>query len=219
MEVSQNVRSWQPRQVYLLAALCLIIGLPIGYLFRGSAGAQPAPPTATAAPAPGMGAPGKMPTLEEMKHMADKQAEPLLAQLKSDPQNAALLVKIGDVYNATHQFNEAADYYNQSLQVDPKNVAVRTRRASCLYYVGDMDQAIAQLQESLKYDPKHAGTLFNLGLIEWRGKGDGASAVKSWQKLLALYPTLPSDLPPRDKIQQLIADAKAHPDGGAQRAN
>jgi len=213
-----SVKYWQGTHVYVLAAVCLLIGLPIGYLFRGSAGAKPATAGRPLASSPDTTAPGPMPTLEEMKHMADKQAEPLLAKIKADPNNAALLVQAGDIYNATHQFNEAADYYNQSLKVDPKNVTVRTRMASCLYYVGNTDQAIAQLQESLKYDPRHAGTLFNLGVIQWRGKGDGAGAVKSWRKLLDLYPTLPKDLPSRDKIQKMISDAISYPDGGTPQA-
>ena len=56
-----------------------------------------------------------MPTLEQMKHMADKQAESLLEQLKSNPNDARLLAKIATMYSATHQFKEAADYYAKSL--------------------------------------------------------------------------------------------------------
>src|SRR5215471_3576718 len=37
-----SVKYWQGTHVYVLAAICLLIGLPIGYLFRGSAGAKPA---------------------------------------------------------------------------------------------------------------------------------------------------------------------------------
>jgi cytochrome c-type biogenesis protein CcmH/NrfG len=214
---SSSASHWPPRQVYLLAVVCLIIGLPIGYLFRGSAGTQAsaqvgASPTA-GAPAAG-GQPG-MPSLDDMKRMADKQAEPLLQQLKSNPNDAVALAKAGDIYQATHQFQDAADYYRRSLAADPANIKVRSRLATCLYYTGKIDDAIAQLQQSLTYDPKHAGTLFNLGVIQWKGKGDGPAAIATWQKLLQLYPTLPADLPSKDKIENLIAEARLHPDGGA----
>lgn len=62
--------------------------------------------------------------------MADKQAEPLLAKLKSDPKNPALLNQLGTVYKATHQFQQAASYYQKAIEADPKNVAARTPSAS-----------------------------------------------------------------------------------------
>ena len=98
-----------------------------------------------------------MPTLDDMKRMADKQAEPLLAKLKTDPKNVDLLNKTALTYKAAHQFKEAISYFQKALDVDPKNVAIRTDMASCMYYTGDVDGALAQLDKSLTYDPKHAG--------------------------------------------------------------
>ena len=139
---------WQVKQVYAMAVICLVVGLAIiGYLFRGSQSpAEPAQPAANAqpaAPAGGMG--GHVPSLEELKQMADKKAAPLLEKLKSDPASSDLLIQVGNIYIATHQFKEAASYYDKSLRVDPKNVAIRTEMASCLYYNGDVDGAISQL--------------------------------------------------------------------------
>ena len=200
---------WRPAQVFTMGAVCLVVGLLAGYLLRGSAspGAAASPemvaqgmPTQTAG---GVGGQQKMPSLEEMKHMADTQAAPLLEKLKSEPKNAGLLIQIGDIYKMTHQFKLAADYYAQSLEVDPKNVGVRTDMATCLYYEGDVDGALAQLDKSLSYDPKHAGTLLNIGVIRWKGKGDVDGAVASWKKLLRLYPNYER----RSVVEHLIADA------------
>ena len=52
--------------------------------------------------------------------MADKQAEPLVQQLKSDPQNAALWNQLGLIYKATHQFKDAETYLQKSLDIDPR---------------------------------------------------------------------------------------------------
>jgi cytochrome c-type biogenesis protein CcmH/NrfG len=195
----------------VLATICLIVGVLVGYLVRGSAPAkvasQPQPTMAQAQPAPTGDAPQGMPSLDDMKRMADKQVEPLLEKLKSDPKNADLLNKVGNVYRMTHQFKTAASYYEQSLQVDPKNVGARTDLASCLYFQGDVDGAITQLEKSLTYDPKHAGTLFNLGMIRWQGKGDAAGAIASWQKLLNLNPAYEN----KPTVEKLIAEAKNHP--------
>jgi tetratricopeptide (TPR) repeat protein len=139
--------------------------------------------------------------------MADKQAEPLLAKLKADPNNADLLNQVGNIYRLTHQFDVAATYYKKSLDANPKNVGPRTDLASCLYYQGDVDGAIAELEKSLTYDPKHAGTLLNLGLIRWKGKDDASGAIAAWQSLLKYHP----DFQKKSDIEKLITEAKTHP--------
>jgi len=199
--------AWQVRQVYAMAVICLVVGLAIGYLFRGSqspAAPQPAANAQLAAPAGAMG--GHMPSLEEMKQMADNKAEPLLEKLKGDPNNGDLLIQIGKIYISTHQFKEAAVYYGKALQVDPKNVAIRTEMASCMYYSGDVDGAINQLQQSLHYDPKDAASMFNLGMIKWQGKQDSKGAVAAWQQLLKSNPQLSPDR--KATVQKLMADVQ-----------
>ncbi len=205
VESGKSSSTWRPMQAYVMAVICLLVGLPVGYFLRGSSSAAtPATTVAANAPQPASGmATGQMPSLEQMKQMADKRAQPLLDKLKTNPDNAELLIGIGDIYKSTHQFKEAASYYEKSLQVDPKNVPVRTDMASCLYYSGDVDGAIAQLQKSLSYDPKHAGTLLNLGVITWKGKGDVDTAVAYWEKLLKLYPNYEQ----KDTVKHLIAVA------------
>jgi cytochrome c-type biogenesis protein CcmH/NrfG len=199
---------WPVKQVYAMAVVCLVVGVAIGYLFRGSqsppAPAQPAANAQPSALAGGTG--GHMPSLEEMKQMADEKAAPLLGKLKSDPNNRGLLIQVGNIYKATHQFKKAADYYNKALQVDPKNVVIRTEMASCLYYNGDVDGAIRQLQQSLHYDPKDANSLFNLGVIKWQGKQDSKGALAAWRELLRSNPQLSADR--KATVQKLMADAK-----------
>ena len=211
MEESSEVRntstSWKPVQTYTMAAICLIIGVALGYLVRGSASPAKPVPAVQAAARPGqsaMGQPQAVPSLADMKRMADKQAEPLLTKLKADPKDVATLNKTALTYKAAHQFEEAIVYFQKALAIDPKNVPIRTDMASCMYYTGNVDGAIAELQKSLTYDPKHAGTLMNLGIIRWKGKDDAAGAIIAWQTLLKLNP----DFPQKDKVEQLIAQAR-----------
>ncbi len=210
-EAEEHAKSgsrWRAPQVYGLAAVCLLAGVLIGYLFRGSQSpAPPAQPVAAvpaSAPAGGMG--GHMPSLDEMKQMADKKAEPLLEKLKSDPQNSGLLIQAGNMYEAAHQFKEAVGYYDKALRVDPKNVAIRTEMASCMYYNGDIDGAISQLQQGLHYDPKDANSLFNLGMIKWQGKQDAQGALAAWRELLKSNPQLSADR--KATVQKLIAEVQ-----------
>jgi cytochrome c-type biogenesis protein CcmH/NrfG len=204
--------AWQAKQVYAMAVISLVVGLAIGYLFRGSQSpATPAPPgadsQASAPPSPhARGVSGKTPSLEEMKQMAEQKAEPLLEKLKSDPNNKDLLVQVGNLYEATHRFKDAANFYGRALRVDPNNVALRTQMASCLYYAGDADGAISQLQRSLHDNPKDANSLFNLGMIKWQGKQDSKGALEAWQQLLKSNPQLSPER--KAQVQELMAEAQ-----------
>jgi cytochrome c-type biogenesis protein CcmH/NrfG len=201
----------------VMCMICLAAGFLAGYLLRGSApgaalsasskaSAPSAPLTATASnqSQPAQQMPHEMPTIDDMKRMADKKAAPLLAKLKSDPKNPQLANQIGLIYENAHQFKQAAAYFESALRYDPKNVGVRADYASCLYYTGDVDGALVQLNQSLTYDPKHAGTLMNIGIIRWKGKNDVDGAVAAWQKLLQYHP----DFPQKDMLQHMITEAK-----------
>jgi cytochrome c-type biogenesis protein CcmH/NrfG len=201
-KVSSN---WTATQTYIMAAVCLLIGVLVGYLVRGSAtpAGRAAPASAEVHPPSGMGQ-QSMPTLDDMKRMADKQAEPLVAKLKTDPRNVDLLNKTALTYKAAHQFKEAISYFQQALDIDPKNVPIRTDMASCMYYTGDVDGALAELDKSLTYDPKHPGTLMNIGIIKWQGKGDVNGAIAAWQTLLKRNPNFPQ----KDVIEHMITEAQ-----------
>jgi hypothetical protein len=230
-----------PTRVYAMAAICLVAGLPIGYLLRGpqspvSAARQAASTTMRSAPAGAIrggdtanreelkqmagqqpapadgGAPsshvamggGRMPSPDELKRMADKQAASLVEKLKSDPNNTALLMQAGAIYHATLQFREAAAYYGRAVQADPANVAFRTKLASSLFRGGDVDGAIAQLNRALTDDPKDANALFDLGMIRLQGKKDSKGALAAWRQLLKSNPQLSPDR--KAAVLKLMAD-------------
>ncbi len=196
---------WTPAQVGFLAAVCLVLGLVGGYFLPAGKAANSARPTAVASVP---NAPHPMPTMEQMKALADAKAAPLLEKLKTTPNDAGLLAQVGAIYNSMHQFKEAAGYYDKSLKLDPKNVPIRTELASSLYYGGDVDGALAQLEQALKYDPKDTNSLFNIGVIRWKGKKDAAGAIAAWQELLKVHP----DLDRRPIVEKMIAEART---GGA----
>ena len=95
-EASQG---WTSTQAYVMASICLVVGVALGYLFRGSESnamaASQAAQTASAQSATS-GTQQQMPSLEDLKRMADTQAAPLIEQLQSDPNNPSLLATIGN---------------------------------------------------------------------------------------------------------------------------
>ncbi|ABF39742.1 Tetratricopeptide repeat protein [Candidatus Koribacter versatilis Ellin345] len=208
--------SWTQKQVYTMSAICVVLGLVFGYFLRGSEGASAHTRTDAATqsqpqqgmpPQMGEGGGQPMPSLDDMKRMADKAAEPLLAQLKSDPKNPQLLVKIGSTYKSAHQFKEAAKYFGQALEQNPKDLALRNETGADFYYAGDVDQAIAIFQDGLKYSPNDPATLLNLGMIKLRKKNDPKGAVELWKQLLATNPSLEPQK--KQQIEKLIADAQS----------
>jgi len=197
---------WSARQVYGMAIGCLLLGLVIGYLFRGSESPAASAMTNTAQAADPHAPSGmtQMPTLDQLKEMGNKKAAPLLDKLKTEPNNPQLLAQVGAIYKATHQFKDAESYYQKSLAADPKNLAVRGDLAACLYFTGDMDEAVAQLQKALEINPKDANSLFNLGVIQWQGKKDSAAAVAAWRTLLKTNPDLASEK--KSQVEKMIAE-------------
>lgn len=207
MSENKNV-IWTDVQAYTLAVICLLLGVAGGWLIRGSQ-SPTASPVAAASPTVPNGMSGAMnsqPSAEQLRQMADAQAAPLMEKLKSDPKNFDLLTSVGNAYYDAQQYPVAVDYYGRALEVKPADASVRTDMATAYWYMGDTDRAITEFNKSLSYEPNKANTLFNLGLVKWRGKMDISGAVADWEKLLATNPNYEG----KDKVEQLIAEARKH---------
>lgn len=213
-EVNEGKSSqvWTSTQAYIMAVLCLVVGCAVGYLLRGSVGGTtPAQPAAAVEqpqqgmPPTGMGG-GQMPTPEQMKGMADKQAAPLLEQLKSKPNDPALIAQVGNTYYDAQIFPIAIEYYQKSLSIDPKNAAVRTDMATAMFYNNDPDHSIAEFDRALKDDPKNGNALFNRGIVKWQAKMDVNGALADWELLLKQNPNYEQ----ADKVRTYMAQAKKH---------
>lgn len=197
---------WTSQQAYVLSVICLVVGIAGGWFLRGSQGSAMAVPSASAATVSQPDASSTQPTPEQMRHMADKQAAPLIEQLKTDSSNAALLAKIGNIYYDTQQYPVAIDYYQQSLKIAPKDASVRTDMATAFWYTGNSDTAIGEFNRALSDEPNKPNALFNLGVVQWQGKMDVPGALASWQRLLDTNPNYEG----RAKVAELMEQVKKH---------
>lgn len=200
---------WTSTQAYVLSVICLLVGVAVGYLVRGSAPSSDtammqARASAEAAPASMAGA--QQPTADQLRQMADTQTQPLVKELASDPKNSKLLYQIGNLYYDAQQYPEAVKYYEQSLKIDPKATDVRTDMATAYHLMGQPDRAIQEYDAVLKIDEKHANALFNEGMVKWQDKTDLNGAIASWKRLLEAHP----DYAQRDRVEKLIAQAEQH---------
>ena len=208
-------------QAYTLAVITLAIGIAVGYFARGSAPAAIPNETAQAASVPagmGGGAMGgaQLPGIGSAQQqqpaspgMLAKDAEPLLAQLKTSPNDFGALAKLGNLYYDGQAYPQAIEYYEKALSVQPNNADVRTDMGTAYWYTGNPDKAIANFEKALAISPNHPGTLFNLGIVKWQGKKDPKGAIVAWEKLLQTNP----DYPQKDQVQMLIERAKMHSAG------
>ena len=194
------------RNVLILAGFCLILAVTLGFLIWKprvpvSAPTRAGNPSLPAGVLPRVG----QVTPDQLKSMADKQAQPLLAQLQSKPSNPELLAKLGYIYYRTQNYREAATYYKRSVDLKD-DVIVRTELGRAYFYAGDPDSALAEFEKVLKSDPGNANALFNVGMVKWQIKSDVDGAVAAWQQILKNNPQHPR----RTEVEQLIARAMQH---------
>lgn len=198
--------AWTGQQAYVLAAFCLLLGVVLGYLFRGSAspaGVQASAATTTSQPGGEVRPPQPDPNAQAALAQA---AAPLLDAVNKDANDYDSLVKLGNLFYDGQQFPSAIQYYERALAIHPENPDVRTDMGTAYWYMGNADKALAAMQTSLKYRPGHPQTLFNLGWVRWQGKADPKGAIEAWEQLLKANP----DYPQKQQVEQYIAKAKEH---------
>ena len=203
---SRTNSTWTGTQAYALAACCLLLGVALGYLFRGSAGPGVQAAATSASSQQGQGAPHQQLPDAEKQAMLTQAAAPLIDAVNKDPNDYDSLVKLGNLFYDGQQFATAIQYYERALNIHPENPDVRTDMGTAYFYNGNSDRAITELQTSLKYRPGHPQTLFNLGWVRWQGKQDPKGASEAWQQLLKDNPNYPQ----RQQVEQYIAKAKEH---------
>jgi cytochrome c-type biogenesis protein CcmH/NrfG len=201
--------NWTSTQAYILAVFCLVLGVTLGYLFRGSASPAEAATASTASDSSATQGSQVQLTPEQQKEMIDQAAAPLLATLKTNPDDIDTVIKVGNLYYDGRQYADAVKYYQLAAKSQPKNADLLTDLGTSLWYTGDADGAITEFQKALKYQPYHPGTLFNLGIVRWQGKSDPKGAIEAWEQLLEKNP----DYPQKQQLQEYIAKAKQHAKG------
>lgn len=198
-----NPAGWTSVQAYLLAAVCLLLGVALGYLFHGSA--SPAVQAATPAATQQDSALQKGQEAAAQAALA-QAAAPLLDAVNKSPNDFDSLVKLGNVYYDAKQYPNAITYYERALAIHPENPDVRTDMGTAYWYAGNADKAISEMETSFKYQAGHPQSLFNLGWVRWQGKNDAKGAAEAWEKLLKANPSYPQ----KEQVEQYIAKAKEH---------
>jgi cytochrome c-type biogenesis protein CcmH/NrfG len=201
---------WSSVKVCTLSAICLLVGVTMGYLFRGPTAPQARTATVQTQmqagnPTGGMQAAPAPPTPEQLRQMADQQVTPLLEQLKQNPKDSALLTKIATYYLMARQFDESEKYFQKAVDVKPTADAL-TKLGNVQYFGGSSEKAMETFNKALQVDPTFANALYNLGMLKWQVHGDVKGAIACWEKLIKTNPNHPK----RALVEKMIARAKEH---------
>jgi predicted Zn-dependent protease len=201
-------RDWTRQRAMMLLVICLVAGIAGGWLLRGwqkpsATGSVAAASVSTTAVSP-KGSTPQMPGAPRLEDVADAKAAPLLNKLKTNPDDAALLTSLGNLYYDAQQYPDAIQYYKRTLAIRPADAAVRTDMGTAYWYMGNADLAIAEFDKALAYAPDSPNTLFNRGLVRWKGKKDGPGATADWNHLLAANPNYEG----KEQIAKMMAEVR-----------
>lgn len=176
------------------AIAILVLGVILGYLFSRTT--SPAKSASVDQAVQSNGTTGNA----QSQASFEAGMRTLLDRLQSHPNDPALLADVGNRYFDHQEWSKAVQYYRRLLRVQPSNVNVRTDMGTAIWYGGDPWNAIHEYKTALAYEPNHPQTLFNLGVVQWKGAHDDRAALKSWQRLLRLHP----DYSDRQKVKRYM---------------
>ena len=118
----------------------------------------------------------------------EARAVALAQTAKSNPQDAAVRLELGNLYFDSERFADAARWYEQAIAIEPRNVSASTDLGISYYYMNQPDRALQQFDRSLAIDPRHSKTLLNVGIVRAFGKDDLEGAAEAWQRVVEYAP-------------------------------
>jgi cytochrome c-type biogenesis protein CcmH/NrfG len=175
-----------PTRVYALAVICLVAGLPIGYLLRGSQSPvsvvrQAASAVVESAPAGAMRG-GDTPSRDERKQVAGQQ--PVPAVNAAPPSHLAMG---GGRMPSPEELKRMADMQAaplvEKLKSDPSNTALLIQAGAIYHAALQFREAAAYYGRAVRVDPANAAFRIKLASSLFRG-GDVDGAIAQLNRAL-----------------------------------
>lgn len=170
---------------------------PIPPGMEGAAGMPPVDrPAGGTRPQPGSGEMGEAPAASSaagaagmgMMEQVQKEITSLKALVEKEPQNAAALTRLGDMYFDVGKFDGAKEYYTRALAAKPGDINVETDLGTVLKNLGEPAEALKHFETSVAADPRHWKGWFNIGIVCMYDLGDFDRAEKAFEKVAELNP-------------------------------
>jgi tetratricopeptide (TPR) repeat protein len=118
----------------------------------------------------------------------------------SGSDTADLLMQRADAALAGGDRPLAIEILDRLIVLDPDWAEAWNRRATVFFLEDDLSRSAADIQEVLAREPRHFGALMGLGGILER-IGDDHKALEAYQRVLDVYPLLPSAQKAVDRLR------------------
>ncbi len=123
-------------------------------------------------------------------------------QLKSNPNNAAAWMELGNLYFDANKSQDAIRAYTQYLSINPNNANVWTDLGVMYRRVGNPTEAISSFDKAMEQDPRHEHARFNKGIVLYYDVGFQDEGIKVWQELSKINPNFRT--PDGNTIEDLL---------------
>ena len=108
--------------------------------------------------------------------------------LQADPNNANLLLGLGDIYRAQGSNQEAINAYRKVLEIDPNNADVNYFLATSYHNLGDYNSQGAAAEQAIKGNTKFIAEAFYLAGDSNQKANNFDKAIENYERALNLKP-------------------------------
>jgi len=183
------------RKIVILVTAALFVGLMTGVLAPKFFGSRPEiarMPPGAALPAPQQAAgPDYSLQINELKR-----------RLQSNPNDADLLVQLGNTYFDSNMYPESIEAYEKALALSPGNPNVLTDLGVMYRRNGQPDEAVKRFREAASISPTHQQSRMNLGIVLYYDFGDAEGAKAALRDFIRVV----GNSPEADNARALIAE-------------
>jgi len=129
----------------------------------------------------------------QLNHAETPQADNSLslsqiqAQLKREPRNADLHIKLGQAYWSAGDYQRAFDSFKQAIELAPGSAEAHNWMGAFLMGRGNLPDAVSELRKAVSLNPHYARAQTNLGSALAKS-GDLTGAISAFRQALALEP-------------------------------
>jgi tetratricopeptide (TPR) repeat protein len=109
------------------------------------------------------------------------------AQLAKDPNNTDALYHLGDLYDRSEMFPEAANAFEKLLRIDPKYGYAHVRLGTVYDRLGRFEDAVVQYKEAAKIFPKNP-VIFNNLAFAYGKTGKVEQQIAAYKQAIRIRP-------------------------------
>ena len=109
--------------------------------------------------------------------------------MKEDPNYAAPLNNLGNIFNEKREFDKAINFYLKAIEIDPKNKDALNNLGTVYYAKKNYEKAIKFFNKAIVIDSDYGAPWMNLGAI-CSEKANFNAAIKYYDNAIKLDPSL-----------------------------